>query len=224
MHLLQQKLWKFKVKGASLTRKESFRALELGLKYLDARRIPGEIFEFGTLFGDIPLHADYLFSKNKRGFSRRPISVFDSFSGLPGEILESESKVFEEGDLAFPLNAYLQRMSKYGVNEDDIRIFPGYFQESLERYTEDTSCALAWLDADLYSSTQSILKFLESRLVDQSLLFIDDYWVAKNGHGGPSLALEEWTARNREDCKFKLLPWRSFHWAGEIFVFHRVNS
>jgi len=217
LDLIRQHLWKRKIKRSSITRRESFRALELSLKYLDARRISGDICEFGTLFGDIPLHADYLCSRKQFRAQRRTISIFDSFEGLPDDILESELPAFKEGDLANSLENYLRRFKKYGIGQS-VEVFPGWFHETLKMIIPKKNIALAWIDADLYSSTRTVLSFLESQLVDQSLVIVDDYWTSKPSKGGPGLALEEWTSKAAD---FTLLPWRSFHWAGEIFVFNK---
>ncbi len=203
-----------------MTRRESFRALELSLKYLDARRVSGDVCEFGTLFGDIPLHADYLFSRKHSRAQRRPISIFDSFAGLPSDILKSENLAFNQGDLANSLENYLRRLKKYGIG-DGVKVFPGWFQETLVNCQPEKRIALAWIDADLYSSTRTVLSFLESQLVDQSLVIVDDYWATKPSRGGPGLALEEWTSKAAD---FTLSPWRSFHWAGEIFVFNKSET
>ena len=220
MDQIRQRIWKRKIGSSSTTRRESFRALELSLKYLDARRVSGDICEFGTLFGDIPLHADYLFSRKHSGAQRRPISIFDSFAGLPGDILQSENTAFKEGDLANSLENYLRRFKKYGIGKG-VEVFPGWFHETLANCQPERRIALAWIDADLYSSTKTVLSFLKCSLVDQALVIIDDYWATKPSRGGPSFALEEWT-RNAVD--FTLLPWRSFHWAGEIFVFNKSET
>jgi len=203
-----------------MTRIEAFRALELSLKYLDARRISGDVCEFGTLFGDIPLHAHYLFSRKHGGAQRRQISIFDSFAGLPSHILQSESTAFQEGDLANSLKSYLRRFKKYKVGKG-VEVFPGWFQDTLANCDPERRIALAWIDADLFSSTKTVLSFLKCSLVDQALVVVDDYWATKPSKGGPGLALDEWT---RSAVDFTLLPWRSFHWAGEIFVFNRIET
>jgi hypothetical protein len=217
-------IWKFKSYKTSRWRKESLSALEMCLKYLDARKINGSFSEFGTHFGDIPLHAEFLFSKRKSGYSRRDIVVFDSFQGLPGSILSSEAIIFRKGDFSFSLEKYLLRLSKYKVPPKHIRIYPGWFEETLQTTSEEHAIALAWIDADLCSSTETVLNFLTNRLADQALIAIDDYWVAKLNSGGPSLALERWIQGKDKPFNFSLQPWRSFHWCGEIFVFNKVEN
>ena len=223
MNILTCNVWRLKLLRASTTRRQSLQALELCLKYLSARKIEGAFFEFGTLFGDIPLHADFLFSRS-RGFARRDIVVFDSFQGLPDKILDSEKATFKKGDLAYPIENYKRRLSRYKVIQKDVQVYPGWFEESLRNYSDKKQIALAWIDADLFSSTSEVLAFLNNKLVDQALIVIDDYWVAKLNEGGPSLALKRWSKQENVSSDFKLIPWRSFHWAGEIFIYHELNE
>jgi len=126
--------------------------------------------------------------------------------------------------LAFLIENYKRRLSRYKFIESDVQVYPGWFEQTLWKYQAKEQIALAWIDADLFSSTSDVLAFLNNKLVDQALMVIDDYWVAKLNDGGPSLALIRWAKPENVNSDFELIPWRSFHWAGEIFIYHKLNA
>jgi O-methyltransferase len=77
--------------------------------------------------------------------------------------------------------------------------------------------AFAWIDCDLYDSTVPVLDFLSNKLVDNAVIAFDD-WFCLDGKGGEQRAAKEWLERNPG---FSLLPYQTFHWAGQSFIFHR---
>ena len=80
---------------------------------------------------------------------------------------------------------------------------------------------LALIDCDLYSSTVSVLDFLDNLLQDGSILMFDDWnCFGKSDERGERRAFREFLARHpiwRAD------PFVSFGWHGQSFVLSQVD-
>ena len=76
--------------------------------------------------------------------------------------------------------------------------------------------ALAYVDCDLYSSTMSVLEFLEPRLKHGMIVAFDDYFCWSSGQlsGERRAMLEVFDAHAR----WHLEPYVQFGWHGQSFV------
>src|SRR5690606_27483706 len=118
--------------------------------------------------------------------------------GLPElTILDSESHDFDEGQYACSKDQFISNVVGKGMPRE--RIFPvqGFFDQTCN---EDTITAfdlkkasIVWLDADLYSSTVTVLDFIRPLLQDGTVLIFDDWFSYRgNPHKGVQRAFNEW--------------------------------
>jgi hypothetical protein len=127
-------------------------------------QVAGNIIEFGVADGDSTRTLRKALTRRERGRLRGPrksIFACDSFEGLTEKFENAEPGTF----------------ACEPPNIRGVQIVKGYFDDSL---TPDLarrvgSVALASLDADLYSSTLTALRWLTPLLSTGSLLLFDEY-------------------------------------------------
>ena len=100
---------------------------------------------------------------------RNPVSHlhgFDSFLGLPHDwSLEGHPRGHFSTGGAVP-----------EIDDPRVRFFPGWFEDTLPDYEwPDHEVLVVMLDADLYSSTQTVLRFAAEKLVPGSFLYFDQF-------------------------------------------------
>ena len=99
----------------------------------------------------------------------RPDSMlhgFDSFEGLPS--------VWAPG---WPKHLFSQEGEPPKFDDERVKLFPGWFTESLPRYEwpEGYEQLVVALDADLYSSTAYVLEAIEQRITVGTVLYFDEF-------------------------------------------------
>lgn len=107
---------------------------------------------------------------------------FDSFEGLPADwILDRPAGHFDQGGRT-PL-----------VDDARVRFHKGWFADSFQRYEWPTGWdrLVANFDADLYSSTEEALRFVEPHLTRGSILYFDEF----NHHEHELRAFDEFLHR-----------------------------
>jgi hypothetical protein len=108
---------------------------------------------------------------------------FDSFEGLP-EVWGGG----EKGQGAFSLGGKLPAVAK------NVALHKGWFDQTLPPFlaVNQGEAAFMHLDADLYSSTITVLKLTNDRLLPGSLLLFDEYFGQIGWRVGEHKALQEW--------------------------------
>ena len=82
--------------------------------------------------------------------------------------------------------------------------------------------ALAYVDCDLYSSTVTVLEFLEPRLKHGMIVAFDDYFCwSPTDVSGERAALHEFLTVHPE---WNFHRYKDVHWSGVSFVVERVAS
>ncbi len=127
----------------------------------DAARdaIPGYIMEFGVASGEtVNIMADR--------FRGQTVYGFDWWKGLP----EYWRPEFPEGMFACPIPEV----------RPNVELVNGLFQDTLPAWLEANPGQVSFLhlDADLYSSTDFVLRQLEERIVPGTIILFDEilYW------------------------------------------------
>jgi predicted O-methyltransferase YrrM len=121
---------------------------------LDLAPEHGLILEFGVASGE---------TLRRIAARRLPATGFDSFEGLPDDWRAG----FERGKFA-------QKLPEVGGATLEV----GWFDDTLPRFLiqNEQSFAFVHLDADLYSSTQTIFREAENRFVPGTVLLFDEYF------------------------------------------------
>jgi hypothetical protein len=151
---------------------------------------------------------------------RRHMWAFDSFCGLPETRDPRDAHpAWIPNTMSMSVEAFQAVLARRGVPRDAYTPVEGYFEESLPRLGPDgppCDIALAYIDCDLYSSTVSVLEFLEPRLKHGMIVAFDDYycWTDCNV-SGERAALGEFAA-DRPEWHFQ--RYLSIDWGGVAFV------
>lgn len=101
------------------------------------------------------------------GRIKSKIYGFDSFKGLP--------EFWRDG---FPEGTFHLEPNELPECERNVELVTGWFDETLPSFVSSHPGPLIFLhvDCDLYSSTQTIFKFLGDRLIQGSVIVFDEYF------------------------------------------------
>lgn len=174
-------------------KRASVEKLAESVDYVTWAAVDGHIAEFGTHSG---LTATVLafsiarvetlrqFHVREFNLAERSLFLFDSFEGFPS----SESSVDAEspsvvsgswgpGKAVDKTPQQLLEMCSAHIDRRRIRVYAGWFKDTLPRVERDTKFALVHIDCDLYSSTMDVLTelFEKERFADGCTLLFDDW-------------------------------------------------
>ena len=147
----------------------------------------GLVLEFGVATGD---------TLSRIAAKRSPAHGFDSFEGLP----EDWRTGFTKGAFAQAAPTVPGATLHVGWFEDTL---PGFFA------THPGPIAFAHIDADLYSSTVTIFREAEDRLVEGSVMLFDEYFNFPGWEQHEHKAFTEFIERTGHD--FEYLAYNSLH-------------
>jgi Methyltransferase domain len=130
----------------------------------------GLILEFGVASGATINHLACSYPLRERR-----LFGFDSFCGLP------------EPWADYPVGHFACEPPTVAAN---VELVVGLFSETLPPFLarHEGPCALIHLDADLYSSTRTVLTALDARIVAGTTIALDEYFV----EGSEQRAFNEW--------------------------------
>lgn len=140
------------------------------------RNVAGAVAECGV-FQAATLIPTAIYVKQHR--HNTPVLGFDSFRGF-GHLAAEEA----QGRTALPdtersgfsdtsLRAVERKLAAFGI-ADKVRLFEGYFDESLPQAAEYTF-SFVHLDCDLYRSYKTCLAFFYHRLAPGGIILLDEY-------------------------------------------------
>ncbi len=174
-------------------RQECYRQLLFGVEYIYGAAVTGHVAEFGTMTGQTATviasglkycHQIYGSSDRAHGIGLRRLYLFDSFQGLPSTSHDADSqsphvaaRVWAPGTCQGIDKAALQSLVGQSLPPSQIRIFDGWFADTLKTLPQDLRFAMVHIDCDLYESTVQVLDhFFNNHLFsDGAILFFDDW-------------------------------------------------
>jgi O-methyltransferase len=185
--------------------------------------ISGDYAEFGCYGGLSMWLAQQAIAANP---VPRHMWAFDSFSGLPKtDEPRDRHPAWIPNTMAWSVEDFHSMLATRGVPRDAYTTVEGYFAESLPPLGTDgppQDIALAFVDCDLYSSTVSVLTFLEPRLKHGMILAFDDYYCWTDSDvSGERAALDEFAADHPE---WNFHRYMSIDWGGVAFVVENASS
>lgn len=189
--------------------------------YLRANAVAGDYTEFGSGF---LVRSFRLAAKYKSLLYASPrLFAFDSFTGLPPITADDDHPGWHEGSMAVSIAQFRSLLKLQGVQERDYHVVPGLFQSTLIKPPAEyglRQVAFAFVDCDLYQSTQCVLPFINTLLVDGAILAFDDWNCYKGDPSkGQRRAFNESFAEQK-DISFQ--PFLSFGWHGQSFLVRRL--
>jgi hypothetical protein len=122
----------------------------------------------------------------------RPVYGFDSFEGLPERWRDN-------------LGAGHFKVAELPQVRSNVTLVKGWFDQTLPGFLEKHPGDVSFLhvDCDLYSSTQTIFKFLAPRIKPGTVIAFDEYFCYPGWREGEFKAFQEFVAR--EHLKFEYL-------------------
>ncbi len=138
-------------------------------RLVEVRHLPGDCIEFGGFRGGLSFFLGLCV--RDLGLAKR-VFMLDSFEGLP----PTDSRLdgpFQGGMMVSDLASVLQQRAMLGLDAV-VEVRPGWFQDSLEKMPATAQFCLAHLDADVYSSTKTALRYVLPRLAQGGALVLDD--------------------------------------------------
>lgn len=197
-----------------LERKAFFRR---AFTYLTFNEIPGDYAEFGS-HGAMTFRLAW--SANRLTGAGRHLWAFDSFAGLPAPADPRDRHPrWVPGTMAQSLEAFHAACRAHGMAPRDYTVVAGPFADTLSAGAEGPRpdlIGLAYVDCDLYSSTRSVLAFLQPRLRHGMLLAFDDWFCeSPEGPSGERAAAAEVFG---PQASWRLVPYLPIGWHGMSFV------
>jgi O-methyltransferase len=191
--LLDQILKAFSPPPMQTHTRASVTALSLGVAAVYGGQVEGDIAEFGTMTGQTAIGlARGLFGADEHlGYAldiaelpRKSLHLFDSFEGLPqtDNPVDNISPHVRSGAWApgtcvgLSQDELLKQVCAH-FDQSRVRIFAGWFSETLKTLPFGTKYALVHIDSDLYASAHDVLEhlFANHMITRGAHIFFDDW-------------------------------------------------
>ena len=167
-------------------RLERGRILSDSVDLAAAGMVVGDVAEFGIFAGrTLEVLANAVATANKAYQDQpRHLHGFDSFEGLPPVTASADADspmvkagIWREGAMKISSPAAAKGKACKYLPPELVRIFPGFFFNTLKLLEPGQKYAVVHLDCDLYQSTHDVLGdlFYNDRLSDGSILLFDDF-------------------------------------------------
>lgn len=184
-------------------RDRAIEALSEGVAATYGCGIAGDIAEFGTMTGEtaaglaraIATCDTYLGDAMRvANLPLKCLHLFDSFAGLPTVTNPTDAQsphvrdgVWNPGSCKGITPAELTKKVTRHLAQERVRIFPGWFSDTVPRLPDGTSYGLVHVDSDLYVSAMDVLSGLFARgMINEGALIYFDDWncnAASNNFG-----------------------------------------
>lgn len=163
------------------------------------KSLQGDVCEFGVAQGKTSKLIGYLIKNTKK-----KIYLFDSFKGLPEPSRNDELKddIFNLGSMKLYKGKMFHRKYKVLNEFVDIKldnkkyiINEGFFNETnLNKFILPEKISFVYLDFDFYQPTLDVLNTIEEKLLDKSIIIVDDYDFFSTG---VKKAVDMWVEKNK---------------------------
>ncbi|HLD80274.1 MAG: hypothetical protein A2822_04515 [Candidatus Staskawiczbacteria bacterium RIFCSPHIGHO2_01_FULL_41_41] len=153
------------------------------VNYVSYSLVDGDIAEFGVSNGFSASYISYALSRIKK--NNKALLLFDSFQGLPeiksiaSGMKEVAQGKWKKGDFKGNPESVRKKCEKYINN---LKIYPGWFNETLPQLPENQKFALVHVDCDLYESTEEVLNYIFSKsMISQgAMICFDEFNASAN--------------------------------------------
>ena len=138
-------------------------------RLLEVQSLPGDCIEFGGYRGGLSFFLALCI--RELGLAKR-VHMLDSFEGLPPTHTVLD-RGFEQGMMKSDLQEVLQLCAELDL-DGLVEIHAGWFEETLGEMPPKAQFCLAHLDADIYDSTKTALRYVLPRLTPGGAVVLDD--------------------------------------------------
>ena len=202
-------------------------AMNMSFTFLRKSGIRGHYYEFGCYQGLSLINASVVSSQMQ--FMPDQFYVFDSFKGLPalkGKDQLQDYDVFKEQQYSCSMEEVKQNLAKANAPLERYNFIEGFYDQSLSdpallSKMGDSRASFVHIDCDLYSSAVPVLKFIENRIVDGSIVMFDD-WFCYRGRPdrGVARAFNEW----KESASYTFTEYFKYSWSGIAFICNTLDD
>ena len=160
-------------------------ALQANLSRKEKRaRSLGNFYEFGTFKGSSLIlmgNIKRFYTMNFPELKNFKLYSFDSFEGLPANQDNHNDSVWLKGEFYGSLEEVQNNMKSYSLKAKYISGFydDSLTEELLKKMTEFPP-SIIHIDVDLYSSTLTVLKWLDKISLPMATYIFDDIWAVGN--------------------------------------------
>ncbi|MBA4141479.1 MAG: class I SAM-dependent methyltransferase [Nitrosospira sp.] len=205
-----------------LDRRSDNRMTELGMlsqafEFVKINQVIGDYLEFGLWRGKTFGYAHRM----KRRYRRNDMKLwgFDSFQGLP-DTGEHPDNIWHKGQFACTREEFQVILESRGFKPSEYELVEGFYNESLNAATHrrfaGRKAAVIYIDCDLYESTIQVLDFVQSYLVDGSIICFDDFY---NYKGDPEQGEQKALAEFRQkQTRVRVIPYMDYAPLGKSFI------
>lgn len=147
------------------------------VRRVNALNLPGDIVECGVWNGGSAAIMGVANMEDRNSATSRKLWLFDSFQGLPSPGSQDGNIATEsyfEGWLTGDVKKVERIFHKLHIPLDDVRIIPGWFEETLKTVPL-TTISVLHIDADWYHSVKLVLEIFYDRVVSGGFIVFDDY-------------------------------------------------
>jgi len=147
------------------------------VQQINSRNVAGDIVECGVWNGGSAAIMGLANATQKKNAINRSIWLFDSFQGLPQATQkdgEMERQRYFEGWNKGDTRKVKQVFTKLGVSLDNVKIIPGWFNDTLKTAAVE-HIAVLHIDADWYDSVKLVLDVFYDKVVPGGFIILNDY-------------------------------------------------
>ena len=137
--------------------------------------IPGDLMEAGIWRGGTVIMMRAVLKAH--GITSRDVWAADSFAGLPPASTwdPADGPPWDQADaLAVTQTEVKRNFAAYGLLDEHVRFLPGWFADTLPTAPVGALAVLR-MDADLKTSTETILREMEPKVSPGGYVIVDDY-------------------------------------------------
>lgn len=227
---------------SNINRNDRVGALHRAWGYIFSNQLRGAYYEFGVYFGDsfrnsYRVYGDFahwIQSQLHSTETWRPklaahyadfaheFYAFDTFEGIPEN--NEGNAAFQKGNFACDLATFRRLNSAVGIKDGGrFKTFKGRFRDVAKNQSGDLeqlqAAAIVNIDGDLYASAVEALDIIAPKLVQGSVLLMDDYhhFAARND-AGTRRAVKEFLEKHPN---LSLESWFAYEFVGQAFLVHK---
>jgi O-methyltransferase len=140
------------------------------LRTITINKIKGEIAELGVYKGETAKLIHHYCPE-------RTLNLFDTFEGFAEKDVSKENDQIRNSEsvINFKDTSVDSIMRFIDPQNSNVKVFQGYFPETVDKKLEQTIFSFVHLDADLFEPTKNGLEFFYSRVSSGGIILIHDY-------------------------------------------------
>ncbi len=164
---------------------------------VDSITLEGAVLEFGVCTGR---SVNFIAALKPRAI----VHGFDSFEGLPEDW---EERGIAKGTFGFTTHSFRPPVL------NNVRIYAGLFEDTLPQFKSqvlmEQTIAFIHFDADLYTSTKSIFKYLGNNIKPGTILAFDEYFNYPGWENHEFKAFQEFIESSK--LSYEYISYNSLH-------------